>query len=198
MFLNTPQTVSLLDNHGIAPQTIPTHTVGFPPARPMPAPAGFVATLWGNTSVELFTREIAPQGVPHRGNPQQNLTSPWGTPMVGTTRWFDFQGFDAAIYGDARVEFRIRHLPVQGWDSFAQALRELAPRPADRMRVTRVGQSGRTNIIFFVSSIYRDTPTGIAPAEIFGTAAVTHRIQPVGARGFRREVFGRAIIQTTP
>ena len=202
VFLNVPQTISFEEYGGFLSEEIGSHQIAHVPVRRMPSPDGFASSEFGTSSVELKNRAVFPVGIPHRGNPQQGLTTPWGTAMVGTTRWFDFQGFDAAEFGTARVEFRIRTLPVQGWDSFADSQGDPAPKPQDRMRVMRVGPSGRQNIILFVSSIYRETPSGIAPTSDFGTPAVSFYIQHVGARGFRsyrsirRERFGKPVVST--
>lgn len=191
VFLGVAQMVSLDETApGIFSEQVGGHTVAHPPVYQMPEPAGFVATLFGESSVELFNRTVSPTGIEHRGNPQQNLTSPWGLPMIGTTRWFAFQGFDAARFGVTSITYRHRQVYPQGWDEFATQQKIIANHPRDRLRVRRVGPSGLTNVVLFVSSIYRETPGGITSSSAFGAPWISHHTQHVGARGFRREVFG--------
>jgi hypothetical protein len=125
VFLNVPQYVNLDDetNHqGIGPSTQwGDNVIGYPPVQPSlnrPVyPVGLNAALWGAHDAELLNRTIAVSGIPHRGNPQQNLTTPWGTPLVGYPRRYTI-GMDVqTLWGNALIEFKNRPVYPVGWNS---------------------------------------------------------------------------------
>jgi hypothetical protein len=106
---------------GIPPYNVfgSTH-VGFPidPHAPQYIrPNGFVATLWGANRIELLNRAIFPQGIPHRGNPQQNMTTPWGTAMVGYPRRYTVGMGSQTLWGNTVIEYLNRQVWPEGWNS---------------------------------------------------------------------------------
>ena len=125
IFLNVPQYVNFDDEEN--PQGIPSSTqwgatrVAFPPVPPDPNrrvyPAGLFALVIPTTHrVELFNRTIPVAGIPHRGNPQQGLTSPWGTPLVGYPRVCTIGMGVQTRWGTAWVEFLNRPVYPSGWN----------------------------------------------------------------------------------
>lgn len=131
VFLGVPQYVTLDPDHNgiipgdyydldppIPPPVPPSiHTVAFAELFNRPVyPVGF-AGAFGDTSIELLNREIAPQGIPHRGNPQQNLTNPWGDALVGYPREYTWTGGDLALYGTAWVSHYTREVYPEGFNS---------------------------------------------------------------------------------
>lgn len=169
VFLNVPQYVTFEWFGGLDSAVYGEATIGYVPVREMPQPPGLDATLWGLATVELLNREIAPQGIPHRGNPQEGFTNPWGTPLVGFPRVYGWGGYDFTLWGTARVEFKIRRVYPQGWDSYADTLDDLSGW-SDRMRVRRMNPSGGL--------------PGIPSRLTFGLAAISFA---------NRTVFGRGI-----
>lgn len=124
VFLGVPQFVNLNDpgfNQGIPPYNVfGATTVAFPvdPHAPQTArPTGFIATLWGANRVELLNRTVGLQGIPHRGNPQQDLTSPWGTPLVGFPRRYTIGMGSQTLWGTHVIEYVNRQVWPEGWNN---------------------------------------------------------------------------------
>ena len=181
IFLGVPQFITFEWYGGWLSEIFGMHAVGYAPVRRMPTPAGFVATAWGTHRVELLNREISPQGIPHRGNPQQGLTNPWGTPLVGYPRTYVPGGFIATLWGTHRVEYRIRHVFPIGWDSYADTLDDLS-RWSDRMRVRRINPPGGV--------------PGISSATEFGIHLISFSIRTILGRGISGYNSGDHVVKT--
>jgi hypothetical protein len=181
VFLGVPQFITFEWYGGWLSEIFGTHAVAHPPVLDMPSPAGFVATTWGTHRVELFNREVAPNGIPHRGNPQQGLTNPWGNPLVGYPRTYVLGGFIATLWGTHRVEHRIRQVYPAGWDSYADTLYELSGW-SDRMRVRRTNPPGGV--------------PGIPPATEFGIHLISFSIRTIFGRGISGYNSGDHIVKT--
>lgn len=142
VFWGVPQYVGLDAplSAGISPTLAFGATTVAPPSvfDPNVHPVGAVLTLWGASSLELLNREVAPVGIPHRGNPQQDMTNPWGQALVGFPREYAINGLDATLWGTTWVSHRIRTLPTQGWDSLSLAARPNGRFFPLRMRVRRI------------------------------------------------------------
>lgn len=171
IILNVPQDIVFdEDNPGI-PFTgeFGTHTVAFPPEYPPQILVGDIDfTEFGEHSVDLFNREIAPAGIPHRGNPQQDLTSPWGTAMVGYPREYVITAGDQALWGTHIIEYLNRQVWPEGWDSLTlidDSLNDFRY----RMRVTR-----RNPV---------NAASGIAPTNGVGVPTVSFRVRTLGTFG---------------
>lgn len=185
MFLDVPQYVNLDSSHnGIAPlNDFGQHTVAPPPAvvTPEAKPSGFVATLWGTHRVELFIRTVSPQGIPHRGNPQQGLTNPWGLPLVGFPRVYQWGGYVFTLWGSTWVSHKNRELPVEGWNSLTLEDDDLGSF-ADRMRVRRRNPKGGL--------------AGIGPDSAVGNHLISHSIRTILGRGISSYNSGDHIVKT--
>lgn len=169
-------------NDGIPPlNSFGGTVVAHPPLPPFASPSGFVATLWGTHRVELFIRTVAPQGIPHRGNPQQGLTNPWGLPLVGFPRVYQWGGYVLTLWGNAWVSHKNRELPVEGWDSLSLEDEDLGSF-ADRMRVHRRNPS--------------DGIVGIGPDSAVGDHTVTHSVRTILGRGISGYNSGDHIVKT--
>jgi hypothetical protein len=183
-FRDVPQYVNLDSLHnGITPlNDFGQHTVAPPPTAVTPEakPSGFIATLWGTHRVELFIRTVSPQGIPHRGNPQQQLTSPWGLPLVGFPRIYQWGGYVFTLWGNTWVSHKNRELPVEGWNSLSLEEDDLGSF-ADRMRVRRRNPSG--GII------------GIGPDSVVGNHTVTHSVRTIFGRGISGYNSGDHIVK---
>lgn len=111
-------------------------SIGFGPEHPQFLfLTGINSQLFGPTRIENKIRHVRPTGIPHRGNPQQGMTNPWGEPLVGYPRTYSWGGYDLTLWGDTRVEHRIRHLVAEAWDSLSLSKTDLGGFN-DRMRVT--------------------------------------------------------------
>lgn len=107
-------------NDGILSLAFGTVSVARPPANPAYIlPAGTAFTVLGTPTIENLNREILPSGIPHRGNPQQGFTNPWGLPEFGFHRMLVMTGFRSSSFGTHRVEYRIRHVYPDGHDSLS-------------------------------------------------------------------------------
>lgn len=186
MFLDVPQYANLDSSHnGIAPlNDFGQHTVAPPPVvvTHEAKPSGFVATLWGAHRVELFIRTVSPQGIPHRGNPEQGLTNPWGLPLVGFPRVYQWGGYVLTLWGNTWVSHKNRELPVEGWNSLSLEDDDLGSF-ADRMRVRRRNPS--------------DGIIGIGPDSVVGSHTVTHSVRTILSRGISGYNSGYYIVKTT-
>lgn len=76
-----------------------------------------VSVVSAQTEVSNFIRTISVDGIPHRGNPQEGYTSPWGLPEVYPPRHLYPEWFRSSVFGTHRVEHRIRNLYTEGFDS---------------------------------------------------------------------------------
>ncbi len=169
-------------NDGIPPLNSFGETAAAPPPLPpFASPSGFVATLWGAHRVELFIRDVLPQGIPHRGNPQQGLTNPWGLPLVGFPRVYQWGGYVLTLWGNTWISHRDRELPVEGWNSLSLEDEDLGSF-ADRMRVHRRNPS--------------DGIVGIGPDSAVGDHTVTHFVRTILGRGISGYNSGDHIVKT--
>jgi hypothetical protein len=185
VILGVPQYVNLDSSHnGIAPlNDFGQHTVAPPPVAVTPEakPSGFVATLWGQHHVELLIRTVSPQGIPHRGNPEQGLTNPWGLPLVGFPRVYQWGGYVLTLWGNTWVSHKNRELPVEGWNSLSLEDDDLGSF-ADRMRVRRRNPEGGL--------------AGIGPDSAVGNHLISHSIRTILGRGISGYNSGNCIIKT--
>lgn len=186
VFLDVPQYVDLNRfNDGIAPTyDFGSHRVAPPPVITTPTvyPNGLDATRWGTLRIELFNRTITLSGIPHRGNPEQNLTNPWGTPLVGFPRIYTWGGYVLTEWGTAWVSHKNRSFAMQGWNSLSLEDVDLTAF-ADRMRVRR-----------------RNPPVGllgIASTAIVSVPSVTHAIRTIRGRGVYGFVSGIPTVDST-
>ena len=176
IFLNVPQYVNLDDetNHqGIAPSTQwGANAVGYPPVQPSlhrPVyPVGFSATLWGAHHVELLHRTITASGIPHRGNPQQFFTTPWGIALVGYPRTCVIGMGVQTLWGNNLIEFLNRPVYPVGW-------------------VSCTLEDGNFDNFKFPMKVIRKNPL-VRPAStgdvaVFGTCTVSQRVRTVYSRG---------------
>lgn len=169
VLLGAPQYITFTWYGGWESLEFSALTIARAPVREMPAPAGIFATEWGMPKIELFNREVAPDGVPHRGNPQEGFTNPWGLPLVGFPRVYGLGGYVFTLWGTPRVEHRIRNLYPIGWVSSLDSEDDLSSWN-DRMRVTRRTAPGSI--------------PGIASTSVLGAAVVAFAIRGVLGRGF--------------
>ena len=176
IFLNVPQYVNLdddLNRGGIAPSTQwGGNVIHYPAVQPSlhrPVyPVGFVATLWSVHRVELLNRAILATGIPHRGNPQQNLTSPWGTPLVGYPRRYTIGMGVQTLWGNALIEFKNRPVYPVGWNNCSL-------------------EDGNFEDYRFPMKVVRKNPPVRVPSlqagEAFGTCTVSQLVRTVYFRG---------------
>lgn len=185
IFLGVAQYVDLSAySDGIPPLNgFGQHAVAPPPVvvPPEAKPSGFVATLWGTHRVELFNRTVSPQGIPHRGNPQQGLTNPWGSPLVGFPRVYQWGGYVLTLWGNTWVSHKNRELPVEGWNSLTLEDDDFGSF-ADRMRVRRRNPS--------------DGIIGIGPDSAVGNHIITHSVRTIPGRGISGYNSGDHIVKT--
>lgn len=185
MFRDVPQYVGLdLSHNGIAPLNVfGQHTVAPPPVvvTPEVEPSGLDATLWGEHRVELFIRTVSPQGIPHRGNPEQELTNPWGLPLVGFPRVYQWGGYVLTLWGSTWVSHKNRELPVEGWNSLSLEDEDLGSFD-NRMRVRRRNPS--------------DGIIGIGPDSAVGNHMITHSVRTIFGRGISGYNSGDHIVKT--
>lgn len=165
VFLNVPQDIVFDEDNPGVPFTgeFGSHTVAHPPEYP---PHIYVGdndfTEFGEHSVDLFDREILPAGIPHRGNPQEGFTNPWGTAMVGYPREYVVTAGDQTLWGTHIIEYLNRQVWPEGWDSLTlvdDSLNDFRY----RMRVTR-----RNPV---------NTTSGIAATSGVGVPTVSFRIR---------------------
>ena len=172
VFLNVPQFVNFdVDNNGLASSTeFGTASVAPPAVQVTPTirPVGSILTIWGTSRVELFNRTITVPAIPHRGNPEQGLTNPYGTALVGFPRVYEWGGYDFTLWGANRIEFKNRQLFAEGWDSSTLGDEDLGAF-ADRMRIRRRNPTGGL--------------AGIPSRLTFGTVLVATFQRSVYARG---------------
>lgn len=176
IFLNVPQYVNLDDEtnrQGIAPSTQwGENEIGYPPVqsslhRPV-YPAGFSATLWGAHRVELLHRTITAGAIPHRGNPQQFLTTPWGTPLVGYPRRYTLGMGVQTLWGDSLIEFKNRPVYPAGWNNCSL-------------------EDGNFDDYRFPMKVIRKNPlvhpASMGDVTVFGSCTVSQRVRTVYSRG---------------
>jgi hypothetical protein len=176
VFLNVPQYVNLDDEtnqQGIAPDTQwGANVIDYPPVQPSVNrsvyPTGLSATFWSAHNVELRNRTIAVGGIPHRGNPQQGLDTPWGTALVGYPRRYSI-GMDVqTVWGNTTIDFKNRPVYPAGWNSSSL-------------------EDGNFEDYRFPMKVIRKNPPVSVPSvpteEAFGTCRVSLFIQTVYSRG---------------
>lgn len=176
IFLNVPQYVNLdgeTNHQGIAPSTQwGANAVGYPPVQPSlhrPVyPVGFSATLWGARRVELLHRTITASGIPHRGNPQQFLTTPWGIALVGYPRSYTIGMGVQTLWGSSLIEFKNRPVYPAGWNNCSL-------------------EDGNFDDYRFPMKVIRKNPlvrpTSMGDVAVFGTCTVSHCVRTVYSRG---------------
>jgi hypothetical protein len=175
MFLNVPQYVNLDDdtNHqGIAPGTQwGANAVSYPPVQPSLNrsiyPVGFNAAFWGTHRFDLLNRTITVSGIPHRGNPQQNLDGPWGTPLVGYPRRYTLGMDIQTLWGNTTIDFKNRPVYPAGWNNSSL-------------------EDGNFEDYRFPMKVVRKNPPVSVPSlpteEAFGTCMVSLFVQTVYSR----------------
>lgn len=168
IFLGVEQRVSLA-SRGLLSEEIGDATISHPAAEPQLSVPGFDASLFGANRIELFIRTLFVEGIPHRGNPQQDLTNPWGLPLVGYPRQYVLGGDVFTLWGTTWVSHKNRTLPAQGWNSSTLEDEDIDSF-SERMRVSRRNPS--------------DGVHGIASTSVVGHPTVTH---------FARYVIGRGV-----
>ena len=167
MFLNVPQFVKHHDAAGA--EAFGKPRVMRPEERNnIVKPVGSVLTLWGNTFVENFHRTIFPVGITHRGNPQQSLATPWGKPMMGWTRWYEWTGGELTLWGKPMVSYYNRDVAPEGWDSAWVCDNDLWYFDL-RMRVIRLSPQPH--------------PASLGDTSAFGRAHVGSSTRDIAARG---------------
>lgn len=165
IILNVPQYVVFdEDNPGFTSSAFGTPDFGRPVQNPWPVtPPSGEFTAFGTTEVQLLNREILTTGIPHRGNPQQNLTNPWGTAVVGYPRTYTLTVGDMTIFGVLVIEYLHRQVWPRGWESLSYT----SPAPLGsfphRMRVTR-----RNPV---------NGPGSITPANGVGVPTISFRVR---------------------
>ena len=177
IFLNVPQFVDLNDEtnpQGIAnSQQWGAANVHYPIMPPDPTkrvyPVGSVMALLPTTHcVELFHRQVFPAAIPHRGNPQQNLTTPWGTPLVGYPRTYVIGMGVQTLWGNNLIEFKNRPVYPAGWNNCSL-------------------EDGNFDNFKFPMKVIRVNPPVRVPAlqsgPVFSGCTVSKRVRTVYARG---------------
>ncbi len=163
VILGVPQFVNLSEfRDGIPPlNAFGGHAVAppFAPTTPTIAAIGQDLSRYGESRVELLNREVSPQGIPHRGNPQQGLTNPWGEPLVGFPREYVISAGEMTLWGLTWVSHKNREFQMEGWDSLSLTSVDFGSF-SQRMRVTRRNPPGSL--------------AGIQSAAAFGSHAVGH------------------------
>jgi len=138
-------------------------------------PVGLASLLAPSQKIELFNRTIFPSGVPHRGNPQQNLTSPWGNHLVGYPRKVALGGYSFTLWGNTIIEFKIRHVYPVGFNSCS-----LEDNNYDDFKSPM--KFTRTNPKYAVPSIQS--------GEKFGNTIISLSDREIYPQGFKSEVIG--------
>lgn len=161
---------------GESSSTFGAATVSRPRPNPWPiTPAGLApAALFGDTVVQNFEREILPVGIPHRGNPEQGMTNPWGTAEFGFHRTLVVSGYTNIAWGTHRVEHRIRSFYPEGFESLSLIDDDYGTF-RNRMVVRRLNK-------FIVVSI--------ASTTVVGSPTVDHGVRSVVGRGVDMSVVG--------
>lgn len=182
MFLDVPQYIGFTWYGGFNSLVTGRPVVSRPPAPPTPPrPVGWQDSRFGNTYVENFHREFSVPGIPHRGNPQQGNTNPWGRPLVGFPREYEMGGWDFTLWGTAWISHRIRNVDPEGWQS-SVAEADMPSWFRDRGRVTR-----------------RNPPGGIPGIEstvAFGLALVAFFTRHILSRGISSYNSGYHAVNT--
>lgn len=183
VFLDVPQYVYLMDDEGGVvpgdwydldppgsdPPVPPSiHIVAYAPLFDRPVyPTGFAGAV-GEHSIELFNREVSPQGIPHRGNPQLGDTSPWGVPLVGYPREYSWGGYDMTLWGTAWFSHYTRDVAPEGFNSDSLESNDIV-NFNDRMRV-RLFNHARTVVAGNIAA-----PALPSPSIIFFDRAIIGR-----------------------
>lgn len=183
--LNVPQYVGFDDDTPgyLDYGNIGTHVVSRPPANPqMIAGIGKDLSEYGDTRIELQNREVAPVGIPHRGNPQQGFEDPWGVATVGFPREYELTAGDQTLWGTLVIEYLNRQVWPTGWDSLTlidDSLNDFRY----RMRVTR-----RNPV---------NSASGIATTTGVGTPMVSFRVRTLIAHAIWSGYTGMARVGMT-
>ena len=165
IIFNVPQFVSFdEDNPGYSGGSeLGEHIVSRSPLNPWPVGIpGEDYIEFGDTAVDLKNREVAPEGIPHRGNPEQGYTNPWGLPEMGWERSFEMSGTEMTLWGTLLIEHFHRQVWPTGWESLTlidDSLNDFRY----RMRVTR-----RNPV---------NTASGIASTTGVGTPTISFRVR---------------------
>lgn len=138
--------------------------VSRPPPNPWPVDLeGDVLGAFGEARVDLFDREVAPTGIPHRNNPQISPgDNPWGTAMVGYPRQYTLTAGETTVWGTHIIEYLHRQVWPEGWESLTLANDSLNEFRF-RMRVTR-----RNPV---------NTTSGIGPSTGVGAPTISFRVR---------------------
>lgn len=169
---------------GIGPDSVVgEHTVEhyvLPMVNRTVRPVGTLMSEVPSPRVELFNRVLTLTGIPHRGNPEQFMTSPWGVPNVGPTpRIYPTLG-SQTLWGTAYIDFKNRPVYPEGWNSLS--LENFDPTEFDlRMRVTR--RNPLSNAM------------GIAPGD-FGIPTVMYKNRTVYGRPIANTSYGTPIVSS--
>lgn len=139
IILNVPQFIGFdEDTPGyLGGSAVGDIVVSRPPANPQTVIGiGEDLSQYGDTHVDLKNREIAPEGIVHRGNPEQGFTNPWGDALVGYPREYVLSLDSQTLWGTLVIEYLNRQVWPTGWDSLTlidDSLNDFRY----RMRVTR-------------------------------------------------------------
>lgn len=177
VFLNVPQYVDLNDEtnpQGIAnAQQWGNANVHYPIVPPDPTkrvyPVGSVMVSIPTTHhVEPLHRRVFPAAIPHRGNPEQGLTTPWGTALVGYPRTYVIGMGVQTLWGNNLIEFLNRPVHPVGW-------------------VSCTLEDGNFDNFKFPMKVVRVNPPVRVPAiqssPVFSTCTVSQRVRTVYSRG---------------
>lgn len=146
------------------------------------SPPSAVPPVLGSSRVELLHRTYFLTGIPHRGNPQQSLTSPWGRPTVGYPREYSVGMGVQSLWGNLVIEYVNREVAADGWNNLSLEAWDIADFEYP-MKVTRTNPETRVG--------------GIPSTLVVGTANVTHIDRTVVHRGFGSQRIGAIGVSAT-
>jgi hypothetical protein len=204
VFLNVPQHIDFDDeyNHqGIANTQLWGTAVVAPPSVPEDPnrrvyPVGSVLTSISTTHrFELLNRKLLLSGIPHRGNPQQGLTSPWGVPLVGYPRRYDVGMGVVSLWGNNIIDFLNRPIYPAGFasctledgnfENFIRPMRVERRNPAVSVPSTWGGAFGTPGVDTSIRSVF---PKSMGSAQV-GAASAAGQTR-VHASGWVSHVVG--------
>lgn len=204
VFLNVPQHIDFDDeyNHqGIANTQLWGTAVVAPPSVPEDPnrrvyPVGSVLTSISTTHrFELLNRKLLLSGIPHRGNPQQGLTSPWGVPLVGYPRRYDVGMGVVSLWGNNIIDFLNRPIYPAGFasctledgnfENFIRPMRVERRNPAVSVPSTWDGAFGTPGVDTSIRSVF---PKSMGSAQV-GVASAAGQTR-VHAGGWVSHVVG--------
>lgn len=146
--------------------------------------------------MELFNRQIFLAGIPHRGNPEQDLTTPWGTALVGYPRQYTI-GMDVqTLWGNNLIEFLNRPVYPVGWvsctledgnfDNFKFPMKVIRVNPPVRVPAVQSGAVfGTCTVSQFVRTVYSRSVDGYNSGNHSVKASST-----IGAQGWESLLIG--------